>query len=174
MVKLNKWNWGAFLLCPIWSIYHRFYLGCWGFFMPIILWGVLVPCAKSQVPPIAIISWIFLVISNLVYWILSIPFYSLTSHIFIEESPYIASPIGTYIASSIVPIGYYLGYSIYIGTIANRWLQSHKSSTELSIINRNAIIWKAIGILLFIPLVLTSNHLTIWLIQESIILMPIP
>ena len=163
-MKIKTWNWGAFLLCPIWGAFHGLYVGFWSIFIPI-MFGILLvfTILTVKIPLLGEICFGLTMATYFLYLVFS-------SFLGLGE---ISNPkifLDSNIGIDLLSILYYLAWSYYIGIISNKWLLANKSSEELLNINNNARKWYLVGVFFFIPLTLTVGHVTALLIYQITLL----
>jgi hypothetical protein len=164
IMKLKTWNWGAFLLCPIWSIFHRMYFGLYSIFIPI-LFGLLfmLVILTTKIPMVGEICFGFTMATYFLYLVFS-------SLLGLGELSNSKIVIDSGIGIDLLSVMSYLAWSAYIGVVSDKWLLANKSREELLIINNNAKKWNAIGAILFVPLTLAIGYSTAWLIYQITLL----
>jgi hypothetical protein len=156
----NKWNWGAFLSCPIWSIFHGFYLGLFSILVPVLI-GLLLIFAKANFPIVSQVCFGILLMVYFLYLACLMPL------IYVLESLKIFDVKNDYVRLGLFSIAFYLYWSAYAGINSNVWLYQNKSKKQLSIINKNNKLWVVLGVLMFIPTIITINYITVKLIIET-------
>jgi hypothetical protein len=161
MTIKRKWNWSAFLSCPIWSIYYSFHVGGFSLYL-LATTGLLLLLAKSNLPIISqfsfLILMIFLLVEYFLYSIVSLPIIY-TGKIFGLEVDQLVG--------SLVPTLFYMCYCMYVGIVSDEWLYRNKSPEELFIIKKNNKKWIVFGIIAFIPTVLMFNYILYAIVNET-------
>jgi hypothetical protein len=148
MAKINKWNWSAFLSCPIWSIYHGFYMGTFSIYIPVLMEFLLI-VAKSNFPIFSQISFAILLVTYVLYFSVSTLLINIATTFGIEVDR---------ISGSLFPVLFYVCCNICVGIISNKWLYKNKSAQELFLINKNGKKWILFGLLIFIPATLAFDY----------------
>jgi hypothetical protein len=156
----NKWNWGAFLSCPTWSIFHGFYLGIFSILIPLLI-GLLLIVAKANFPIISQVCFGILLVSYFLYLACSMPLIYILGALKIFEIK------NDYVRLGLFSIAFYLYWSTYAGMNSNSWLYKNKSEKQLSTINKNNKKWIAFGLLMFIPAIIIVNYITVKLVIET-------
>ncbi len=173
-MKIKRWNWGAFLLCPIWSAVHGLYFGLWSLLIPVVL-GFLLSISIAKIPLLSDLFTFLVILTNFLYLTLSSPLIFLgLGYVEIPISIFEILP-GIEISSGVkfdsAAVIYYLIWSIYIGTIGNRWLIKNKQEECLLNIEKNREKWNIVGAFLFIPIIFLIGNITGSLIYEIMLLM---
>jgi hypothetical protein len=127
MGKINKWNWSAFLSCPIWSIYHGFYIGSFSISIPVSIEFLLI-VAKSNFPIVSQISFAILLVIYVLYLSASTVLVNIAKTFGIEVDQ---------ISGSIFPVIICVFCSACVGIVSEEWLYKNKSADELVLINKN-------------------------------------
>ena len=173
-MKITRWNWGAFLLCPIWSAVHGLYIGLWSLLIPVVL-GLLFFISIAKIPLLSDLFTLIAILTDFLYLALSSPLIFLG--LGYVEIPILKTEIipGIEINSGIkfdsAAVIYYLAWSIYIGMIGNQWLIKNKQKEELVKIDQNTRKWNTIGTFLFIPSIVSIGCITGSLMYEIMLLM---